>query len=70
MKGNKGKEAIGEESRPEAQSRARPLAGVKRKSLSKNIDLGSLPNRRDKRVKRGLSQVAKPKLPQIGRAHV
>ena len=45
MKGNKGKEAIGEESRPEAQSRARPLAGVKRKSLSKNIDLGSLPSR-------------------------
>ena len=29
MKGNKGKEAIGEESRPEAQSRARPLAGLK-----------------------------------------
>jgi len=36
--------------------------------LSKNIDLGSLPNqrdsRRDKRVKHGSSQVVKPKLPQ------
>ena len=40
------------------------MAGDKRKSLSKNIDLGSLPNRRDKRVKRGSSQVVKPKLPQ------
>ena len=64
MKGNKGKEAIGEESHPEAQSRARPLAGVKRKSLSKNIDLGSLPSRWDKTVKCGSPQVVKPKLPQ------
>ena len=40
------------------------MAGDKRKSLSKNIDLGSLPSRRDKRVKRGSSQVVKPKLPQ------
>ena len=63
MKGNKGKEAIGEESRPKAQSQARPSAGDKRKSLSKNIDLGSLPSRRDKRVKHGSSQVVKPKLP-------
>ena len=63
MKGNKGKEAIGEESRPEAQSQARPSTRDKRKSLSKNIDLGSLPNRQDKRVKRGSSQVVKPKLP-------
>ena len=39
MKGNKGKEAIGEESRPKAQSQARPSAGDKRKSLSKNIYL-------------------------------
>ena len=64
MKGNKGKEIIGEEDRPEAQSQARLLARDKRKSLSKNIDLGSLPSRRDKRVKRGSSHVVKPKLPQ------
>ena len=64
MKGNKGKKAIGEESCPKAQSLARPSARDKRKSLSKNIDLGSLPSWRDKRVKRGSSQVVKPKLPQ------
>ena len=44
MKGNKGKEVIGEEDHPEAQSQACPSARDKRKSLSKNIDLGSLPN--------------------------
>ena len=44
MNGNKGKEVIGEEGRPEAQSQARPQVGDKRKSLSKNIDLGSLPS--------------------------
>ena len=64
MKENKGKEVISEEGRPEAQPQARPSVGDKRKSLSKNIDFGSLPNRRDKRVKRGSSQVVKPKLPQ------
>ena len=68
MKENKGKDIMGEEGRLEAQPWTRPLAGEKRKSLSKNIDLGSLPSRRDsrreKRVKRGSSQVVKPKLPQ------
>ena len=44
MKGNKGKKAIGEESCPKAQSLACPSARDKRKSLSKNIDLGSLPS--------------------------
>ena len=59
LKENKGKEIIGEEGCPEAQPQTRLLAGEKRKSLLKNIDLGSLPNRRDsrrdKRVKRGSS---------------
>jgi len=64
MKENKGKEIIGEEGRPEAQPQTHPSAGEKRKFLSKNIDLGSLPSRRDKRVKCGSSQVVKPKLPQ------
>ena len=64
MKEKKGKEIIGEEGRPKAQPQTRPSAGEKRKSLSKNIDLGSLPNRRDKRVKHGSSQVVKPQLPQ------
>ena len=59
---------MGEEGRLEAQPQTRPSVGEKRKSLSKNIDLGSLPSRRDsrreKKVKRGSSQVVKPKLPQ------
>ena len=67
MKVNKGKEIVGEEGRPEAQPQTRSLAGEKRKSLSKNIDLGSLPSQRDsrreKRVKHGLSQGVKPHLP-------
>ena len=44
MKENKEKEVIGEESRPETQSQACPLAGDKRKSLPKNLDLGNLPS--------------------------
>ena len=44
MKENKEKEVIGEESHPETQSQARPLARDKRRSLSKNLDLGNLPN--------------------------
>ena len=68
MKENKGKDIMGKEGHLEAQPWTRPSAGEKRKSLSKNIDLGSLPSRRDscreKRVKRGSSQVVKPKLPQ------
>ena len=49
MKVNKGKEIMGEEGRPEAQPQTRLLAGEKRKSLSKKIDLGSLPSQRDSR---------------------
>ena len=44
MKGNKGKEVIGEKDRPEAQSQAHPSAGDKRKPLLMNIDLGSPPS--------------------------
>ena len=49
MKENKAKEIIGEEGRLEAQPQTRPSLGEKRKSLSKKIDLGSLPSRRDSR---------------------
>ena len=63
MKVNKGKEVAGERDRPEAGD-ARPSAGDKRKSLPRNLDLGSLPSRRDKRVKQSSSKVAKPVLPQ------
>ena len=75
MKENKGKEVVSEGDRPEAQthihppagdnrpevpSRTHPFAGDKRKSLPKNLDMGSLPSRRDKRVKHRSSKVAKP----------
>ena len=63
MKENKEKEVIGEESRPEAQSQAHPLVGDKKRSLSKNLDLGNLPNRRGKKAKHGSSQTVKPNLP-------
>ena len=63
MKENKEKEAIGEESCPEAQSQARSLAGDKRRSLSKNLDLGNLPNRQGKKAKHESSQTVKPNLP-------
>ena len=45
MKENKGKEAMDEGSRPEIQPQARPSTGDKRKSLTKNLDLGNLPSR-------------------------
>ena len=71
MKGNKGKEVAGEgdrpkagDARPEIPSQTRPSAGDKRKSLPKNLDLGSLPSSRDKRVKHVSSKVTKPNLPQ------
>ena len=58
MKGNKGKEVAGQGDRPEAGDahpdtvpQTHPSAGDKRKSLPRNLDLGSLPSRRDKRVK-------------------
>ena len=63
MKENKEKEVIGEESCPEAQSQARPLARDKKRSLSKNLDLGNLPNRRGKKAKHGSSQIVKSNLP-------
>ena len=44
MKENKGKEVVGEENRLETQPQVRPLAGDKKRSLSKNLDLGNLPN--------------------------
>ena len=44
MKENKEKEITGEESRPEAQSQACPLAGDKKRSLSEYLDLGNPPN--------------------------
>jgi len=70
MKGNKGKEIAGEgdrleagDIRPEIPSQTRPSARDKRKALPKNLDLGSLPSRRDKRVKHVSSKVTKPNLP-------
>ena len=63
MKENKEKEITGEESHPEAQSQARSLDGDKKRSLSKNLDLGNLPNRRGKKAKHGSSQTVKPNLP-------
>ena len=71
MKGNKGKEVVGEGDRPEARdarpevpSQIRLSAGEKRKFLPKNMDLGCLPSKRDKRVKHASSKVTKPNLPQ------
>jgi len=63
MKENKGKEAVDEGSCPEIQSQALPSARDKRKSLSKNLDLGNLPSRRGKKAKHGSSQIVKPTLP-------
>ena len=62
-KENKEKEVVGEENCPETQSQVRPLTGDKKSSLSKNLDLGNLPNRRGKKAKHGLSQIVKPNLP-------
>ena len=63
MKENKEKEVIGEKSRPETQSQVCPSAGDKRKSLSKNLDIGNLPSRRGKKAKHMSSQTTKPNLP-------
>ena len=46
---------MGEGSHLETQSQAHPSAGDKRKSLSKNLDLGNLPNCRGKKAKHGPS---------------
>ena len=71
MKGNKRKEVAGKGNHPEAGDvcpdiipQTHPSARDKRKSLPKNLDLGSLPSRRDKRVKHVSSKVTKPNLPQ------
>ena len=39
------------------------MAGDKKRSLSKSLDLGNLPNRRGKKTKHGSSQVVKPNIP-------
>ena len=54
---------MGEEGRPETQAKVRPSAGDKRKSLSKNLDIGNLPSRQGKKAKHVSSQTAKPNLP-------
>ena len=63
MKEKKEKEVVGEESRPETQAQVRPSAGDKRKSLSKNLDIGNLPSRRGKKAKHVSSQTVKPNPP-------
>ena len=63
MKENRGKEIIVEGGRPETQAQPRPSAGEKRKTVSKNLDLGSLPSRRGKKAKQDSSQIVKPNLP-------
>ena len=55
MKEKKVKEAVDEGSCLEIQPQARPSTGDKRKSLSKNLDLGNLPSRRGKKAKHGSS---------------
>ena len=63
MKENKGKEAMDKGSHPEIQSQAHPFTRDKRKSLSKNLDLGNLPNLQGKKAKHGSTQTVKPTLP-------
>ena len=63
MKENKGKEIVNEEDRLETQSQVRPLARDKKRSVSKNLDLGNLLNRRGKKAKHGSSQTVKPNIP-------
>ena len=57
MKENKGKEVVGEGSRPEVQPQTRPSTGDKRKTLPKNFDLGSLPSHQGKKAKHGSPEV-------------
>ena len=56
MKENKGKEVVDKGSCSETQSEAYPSAEDKRKSLSKNLDLGNLPSRQGKKAKHGSSK--------------
>ena len=62
MKENRGKEIVDEEDHPESQPQVRPLAGDKKRSVSKSLDLGNLPNRRGKKAKHGSSQTIKPNI--------
>ena len=62
MKENRGKEIVDEEDCPESQPQVRPLAGDKKRSVSKSLDLGNLPNRRGKKAKHGSSQTIKPNI--------
>ena len=61
MKGNKGKEVVSEAARTEP----RPASGEKRKSLSKHVDLASLPSRRGKKAKSGPSRTELPPQPPV-----
>ena len=69
MKENKGKEVMDKVVKQGAQSLPRPSIGEKRKSLSKGIDLGSLPSRRKekkakhKSSKSGVLMPSPPVLP-------
>ena len=63
MKGNKGKEVSSEGARLEVEPQVRPSTGDKRKTLSKNLDLESLPSRRSKKTRHGLSHVVKSNPP-------
>ena len=62
IKENKGKEIVDEEDRLETQPQVRPLAGDKKRFVSKNLDLGNLPKRRGKKAKHGSSQIIKPNI--------
>ena len=53
MKENKRKEVVDKAVRPEAQSQLRPSIGDKRKTLSKTLDLGNLPNHQERRRNMG-----------------
>ena len=60
---NEGKGLADEETMPETQSQPRLIAGDKRKTLSKTIDLRNLPSHQGhKKAKHGLSKsgVVKP----------
>ncbi|XP_065635170.1 uncharacterized protein LOC136069947 [Quercus suber] len=60
MKGNKGKDVATEGDRPEGDVQTRPTTGEKRKTLSRNLDLGNLPSHRGKKAKPSSTQVIKP----------
>ena len=63
MKENMGKEIVDEEDHLETQSQVCPLVGDKKRSVSKNLDLGNLPKRQGKKAKHASSQTVKPNIP-------